>query len=259
MEIALESLIGKDAFTERRCTICGKLLKPVEIEVVGRTYRVVPACECEVKQYQEEKERLERKELDVYLESFFSLSDAERYKDCSLDNFEPREGVKEGWEKVKQYIENLEENLKTGHSLFLFGDVGTGKSHLAFSIYNEAKKRHFSAIFNTVSNLMNRLDKALVSNKEAEFDLLELLKIADLLVLDDLGVEVESKRSKERLYEIIGGRYNSRKTTVITTNLKTQEEMIRWLGARIFDRLLESGTFIKFSGKSYRWVKRNGK
>lgn len=258
MEIALESLIGREAFTERSCKVCGRTLKSVEIEVVGRIYKVVPACECEIKKYQEEKERLERKELDVYLESFFSLSEAERYKDCSLENFEPREGVKEAREKVKQYIENLEENLKTGHSLFLFGNTGTGKSHLAFSIYNEAKKRHFSAIFNTVSNLMNRLDKAFV-NKEAEFDLLELLKIADLLVLDDLGVEVESKRSKERIYEIIVGRYNSRKATIITTNLKNQNEMIRWLGARVFDRLLESSTFIEFSGKSYRWVKRNGK
>jgi len=258
MEIALESLIGREAFTERSCKVCGRTLKSVEIEVVGRIYKVVPACECEIKKYQEEKERLERKELDVYLESFFSLSEAERYKDCSLENFEPREGVNEAREKVKQYIDNLEENLRVGHSLFLFGDVGTGKSHLAFSIYNEAKKRHFSAIFNTVSNLMNRLDKAFV-NKEAEFDLLELLKIADLLVLDDLGVEVESKRSKERLYEIIVGRYNSRKATIITTNLRNQNEMIQWLGARVFDRLLESSTFIEFSGKSYRWVKRNGK
>ena len=105
---------------------------------------------------------------------------------------------------------------------------------------------------------MNRLDKAFV-NKEAEFDLLELLKIADLLVLDDLGVEVENKRSKERLYEIIVGRYNSRKATIITTNLRNQNEMIQWLGARVFDRLLESSTFIEFSGQSYRWVKRNGK
>lgn len=105
---------------------------------------------------------------------------------------------------------------------------------------------------------MNRLDKAFV-NKEAEFDLLELLKIADLLVLDDLGVEVENKRSKERLYEIIVGRYNSRKATIITTNLRNQNEMIQWLGARVFDRLLESSTFIEFSGKSYRWVKKNGK
>ncbi len=257
MEIALEKLIGRVAFTEHRCEICGKLLEPVEIEVTGRTYKVIPACECELKQYQEGKERLERKELDVYLENFFALSDAERYKDCSLENFELREGIKEAKEKVKQYIDNLEENLKTGHSLFLFGDIGTGKSHLAFSIYNEAKKRYFSAIFNTVSNIMNRLDKTFI-NREAEFDLLELLKIADLLVLDDLGVEVENKRSKERLNEIIGGRYNGRKATIITTNLKTQNEIVQWLGARIFDRLLETSTFIKFSGESYRQVKKNG-
>ena len=258
MEITLPNLIGESAFTERKCEVCGKLLTPVEVEIAGRTYKVVPACDCEVKQYQEAKERLERKELDIYLENFFSLSEIDRYQNCSLENFEPREGVKEAKEKVKKYIDNLEENLRIGHSLFLFGDVGTGKSHLAFSVYNEAKKRHFSAIFNTVSNLMNRLDKAFV-NKEAEFDLLELLKIADLLVLDDLGVEVENKRSKERLYEIIVGRYNSRKATIITTNLRNQNEMIQWLGARVFDRLLESSTFIEFSGKSYRWVKRNGK
>ncbi len=258
MEITLPNLIGESAFTERKCEVCGKLLTPVEVEIAGRTYKVVPACDCEVKQYQEAKERLERKELDIYLENFFSLSEIDRYQNCSLENFEPREGVKEAKEKVKKYIDNLEENLRIGHSLFLFGDVGTGKSHLAFSVYNEAKKRHFSAIFNTVSNLMNRLDKAFV-NKEAEFDLLELLKIADLLVLDDLGVEVESKRSKERLYEIIVGRYNSRKATIITTNLRNQNEMIQWLGARVFDRLLEISTFIEFSGQSYRWVKKNGK
>lgn len=258
MDIALQNLIGKEAFTLRKCSICGRELKPIEIEVAGRVYKVVPACECEVKKYQEDKERLERKELEVYLESFFNLSEAERYKNCSLDNFELREGVKVAKEKVKQYIDNLEENLKNGHNLFLFGDVGTGKSHLAFCIYSEAKKKNFSAVFNTVTNIMNRLDKTF-TNKEAEFDLLELLKVADLLVFDDLGVEVENQRSKERLHEIIAGRYNNRKATVITTNLKTQSEIVQWLGARIFDRLLETSTFVKFTGKSYRQVKRYGK
>jgi DNA replication protein DnaC len=251
----IESLI-KEEIIGRKCRICGRWIEPITVKIGDRERTVVPACECEVEAYEREKERQKRKELATYLEQFFALSNAERYRNCSLENFEPLLGVASAFEKVKNYVAGLEENLRKGRGLVLYGPVGTGKSHLAAAVYWEAKRKDYSAVFNTVSSLMDRLDKARLDSRESEFDLLELLKVADLLILDDLGVEVKSDRSAKRIYEVIAGRYSTNRATIITTNLDKQEDMVQWLGARVFDRLLETAEFVKFSGESYRWRKR---
>ncbi len=252
----MEKLGIENVLVARKCPICGKELRPISVTIGDIKRMVVPACECEIRKFELENELRKRRERSLYLERFFYLSSDERYSGCSVDNFEPRDGVVEALNAVKRYIANLDKNLASGRGLVLYGNVGTGKSHLAFAVHNEAKKRGYASVFSPITTIIDKLDKARVDGKEAEFDLLELLKIADLLVLDDVGVEVKRELSAKRIYDVISGRYNLNKATIITTNLSNQDELVSWLGARVFDRLLETCSFVKLSGSSYRWLKR---
>ena len=54
-------------------------------------------------------------------------------------------------------------------------------------------------------------------------DTIETLARAELLVLDDLGAERETDYGREIVYSVIDARYQSRRPTVISTNLTRTE------------------------------------
>jgi DNA replication protein DnaC len=77
---------------------------------------------------------------------------------------------------------------------------------------------------------------------------------ADLLVLDDFGVERTTEYAIEQSYEIVNTRYKSGKPMVITTNLTLQEMQQEPLlqKRRIFDRVIEKCIPVLVQGDSRR-------
>ena len=70
---------------------------------------------------------------------------------------------------------------------------------------------------------------------------LERVSKAQLLILDDFGVERTTEYSLEQTYEVINTRYKSNKPLIVTTNLSTQDIQKRKNQAikRIYDRVIE--------------------
>ena len=64
----------------------------------------------------------------------------------------------------------------------------------------------------------------------------EYLKTADLLVLDDLGVEPRTANSEADLLSLLDKRLLSGKVTIITTNYDMESLRERY-GSRFFDRI----------------------
>ncbi|MBN1693052.1 MAG: ATP-binding protein [Dehalococcoidales bacterium] len=124
--------------------------------------------------------------------------------------------------------------------LVLMGETGCGKTHLASAIVNYCYEQGKPALFVVVPDFLDHLRSAFNPESKVSYDrLFESVKTAPLLVLDDFGEQTTNPWVKEKLYQLINYRYNSRLPTVITTRLSLDEimgEVDSSISSRLVDR-----------------------
>lgn len=143
--------------------------------------------------------------------------------------------------------------LDHAQDLILFGDVGTGKTHLAIALAAAACQQGTPARYFTTSSLVAQLRRA----KDAGRLDRELTALAknQVLVIDELGYLPIDADGARLLFQVISDAYEQR-SLIITTNL----EFSRWgtvfgddnMAAAIIDRLVHHGRLLQFRGDSYR-------
>jgi DNA replication protein DnaC len=152
---------------------------------------------------------------------------------------------------VKRYLRNLNENLDRGRGLWLWGDVGTGKTTLAMLASKAAIDAGYSVAIYSLPRLLNLLRESLESDGGL-LDLLDRLSAVDLLHIDDLGAENRTDWVLEQLYSIVNARYEAQRAIVATTNLMP-DELNERLGKRTVSRLVEiCGDPIALAGEDKR-------
>lgn len=120
--------------------------------------------------------------------------------------------------------------------LSLHGPYGVGKTHLAIAAAAEREDRGDEVFFATVADLLDYLRATFAPDSEVSHDdLLERIKNADVLVLDDMGAERSTPFAEDKLFQIVGYRYEERLPTIITTS--QQIEAIASARPRIASRL----------------------
>jgi DNA replication protein DnaC len=75
-----------------------------------------------------------------------------------------------------------------------------------------------------------------------------------LLILDDFGMERGTEYGLEQVYNVIDSRYRSGRPLIVTTNL-TLEDLQHpedTAHARIYDRLIEMCSPVRFTGSNFR-------
>jgi DNA replication protein DnaC len=144
----------------------------------------------------------------------------------------------------------------------LTGPAGTGKSHLAHSILfniNEMSaeyKNQLSCLFVDFTSVMELITASYgntaTDKKTAEY-YIELMKTADVLVLDDLGTESSradtNKQASDHTYKTLFKVLNARegtKSTIISTNL-TYDQLKAAYDARITSRISMNLRILYFS------------
>jgi DNA replication protein DnaC len=124
--------------------------------------------------------------------------------------------------------------------LVFMGETGCGKTHLAASIVNYRYELGKPSLFVVVPDFLDHLRSAFNPESKVSYDeLFESVKTAPLLVLDDFGEQSTNPWVKEKLYQLINYRYNSRLPTVITTRLSLDEIMAEVdpsISSRLVDR-----------------------
>ncbi|TLK54363.1 ATP-binding protein [Glutamicibacter sp. V16R2B1] len=143
--------------------------------------------------------------------------------------------------------------LDHAQDLILFGDVGTGKTHLATALAVAACQRGIATKFFTTAGLVMQLRRA---KDEGRLDK-ELASIAknQLLVVDEFGYLPIDDEGARLLFQVIADGYEKR-SLLLTTNL----EFKRWgmvfgdenMAAAVIDRLVHHGRLLQFRGQSYR-------
>jgi len=138
-------------------------------------------------------------------------------------------------------------------NLILYGNVGTGKIHLATAIGVEACKQGRIVRFFRTAALVNLLNDA--QRKGELGQLLKKLSKAELLICDEWGYVPLDRDGSKLLFQVISERYEQR-SVIITTNL----EFSKWvnifydeqLTAALIDRLVHHSYLLIFDGQSYR-------
>lgn len=108
--------------------------------------------------------------------------------------------------------------------LVLMGETGCGKTHLAAAIVNYRYEAGKPALFVVVPEFLDHLRSTFSPESKVSYDdVFESVKTAPLLVLDDFGEQSTTPWAREKLYQMLNYRYNSRLPTVVTTRLSFDE------------------------------------
>jgi len=131
--------------------------------------------------------------------------------------------------------------------LVFMGETGCGKTHLASAIVNYRYEMGKPALFVVVPDFLDHLRSAFNPDSKISYDqLFESVKTASLLVLDDFGEQSTNPWVKEKLYQLINYRYNSRLPTVITTRLSL-DEIMGEVDSSISSRLVDRNISVTFA------------
>ena len=143
--------------------------------------------------------------------------------------------------------------IKEGRSIVMYGNPGTGKTHIAIGLGIKACLEGYSVFFTSVPRLLTiireaKSDKTL-RNLELRFERF------DLVICDELGYVSFDKESAEMLFNHLSLR-TGKKATIITTNLPFTrwEEVLKdkVLCSALVDRLCHKSYLVNMTGNSYR-------
>ncbi|EPZ4273993.1 ATP-binding protein [Klebsiella pneumoniae] len=171
------------------------------------------------------------------------------HRNCTFANYQVAgDGQRRALTLAKSYAHNFGD----GFTSFVFsGKPGTGKNHLAAAIGNYLLQRGHTVLVVTIPDLMLRIRECYDAGK-SEAELLDDLCRVDLLVLDEVGIQRDSRNEKVILNQVIDRRLSSMRPVGVLTNLN-YESLMETLGARILDRLqMDSGIWANFDWDSHR-------
>ena len=220
-------------------------------------------CHCQKEKIELEERRLmiqqRQAELDRLKDA--SLLD-ERYKNVSFDNTEigDNKDFNNAYTRCKKYCEVSNKVFEEGMGIYLYGDSGTGKTHLTACMINRLIEQGWQVLitnFAEISKIIRSTFKK--DSKETENDYINQLANIDFLFIDDLGTEIVQKNDEdtwlqEKIYDVINKRYNAKTPTIFTSNYSMKELITeRGMMKKTVDRIMEMSTAIlKIEGKSYR-------
>jgi DNA replication protein DnaC len=155
---------------------------------------------------------------------------------------------------IRAFTRSLDDNLDRGRGIWLFGDVGTGKTTLAMVVAKAALESGRSVAIYSLPRLLNEIRRTYDESSDSSYvQLLDRLADVDLLHVDDLGAEKSSPWVLEQLYAIVNARYEGEKSMVITTNLD-REQLVDQITERTVSRLEEMCDVIPVFGADHRQV-----
>ena len=240
------------------CRRCGEARTR---HVIGRKIRILCSCQraawekeqARAAEGQAKKDRLRRTKR---LKSASLLT--ERYANTTFGKTEPHgaefEAVKGRCEK---YVEIAEQVLERGIGIYLYGDAGTGKTHLSACIANELVNSLYSVLFTNLGGLSRMIKDTFRGRGETEASILQKIREVDFLIIDDLGSERVKKDetdlwTQELLFTIVNERYSELMPIIFTSNYSLKELAKRGVSVKTLDRIAEICEPMKLSGKSFR-------
>jgi DNA replication protein DnaC len=188
-----------------------------------------------------------------------------KFARAELSTYKPdTDSQRDALRLAKKFVESFPVEQK---GIVFHGPTGVGKTHLACGLLKAVirEKGARGYFFQTTELLRLVRETYNRSVDETEMEVLRPVLEADVLVLDDLGVEKTSEWVHETLGLVINTRYNARRATIVTSNLvdaidQNHKDFINsfmlQLGVRTRSRLLEMCEWVEVQGADIRDVER---
>jgi len=140
-------------------------------------------------------------------------------------------------------------------SLYIYGNVGTGKTVLSAYYYVDFLKQLYLEQSSFVSKtyhfvVFSKFMDYLQTDPNDSFDLMKQYMQCDLLVLDEFGAKKMTEYIYDRIYLIINERYLSMLPTIINSNNTLAEIGEKFSDTRIIRRIEED--YILIEKKPYK-------
>ena len=187
-----------------------------------------------------------------------------RYQHCTIANFTAYNETLERAAAQAQRVADAFPVVNQG--LFLEGQPGVGKTHLAVAVLKQVVQTTGArGLFYDTRDLLRVIRSTYdPSIRTTELEVLRPVMTADLFVLDDLGAEKTSEWVEETMNLIVNTRYNERRLTIFTSNYPDipddtdPNSLLFRIGARMRSRLHEMCEFLPMDGADYRELPTNG-
>lgn len=153
----------------------------------------------------------------------------------------------------QQFVANFS---TTPSNLFLYGDVGIGKTFLTNCIAKELMDRECSVLYFSSSKLFSIFAKNAFDKSDIDAqNMYEYIFDCDLLIIDDLGTELTNAFVTSQFFTCINERLLTRKSTIISTNLSL-DTLADLYTERAFSRITSNYTMLKLIGDDIRIKKK---
>src|SRR3990167_6724620 len=159
------------------------------------------------------------------------------------------------YEDVPQKLRELFEKIKeTKKGLYVYGKVGTGKTHIAYALkmaYDKPESGRVCLFKNTTELLREMKTDFDRPNYDKHFAEDTLMNHTGLVILDDVGSEKITDWVAETFYLIINRRYNMMYPTIYTSNLSV-EDLKDKIGDSTVSRIVEMSQVVELTGSDRR-------
>lgn len=192
----------------------------------------------------------------VTLENFSTFS-FEYFDDSSVLPVLGRT-VRQYMKQVVDTCHRFVDSFTTEHGNMLFtGPTGVGKTFLTNCIARELIDRYYSVIYLSANDLFEVFSKNRFEYQAEEEmkGMYQYILDCDLLIIDDLGTELNNSFTSSQLFYCINERLNSSKSTIISTNHPLNELRDRYT-ERVTSRLISKYTIIPLYGDDIRLRKK---
>lgn len=254
------------------CRNCGQIVEPLSYDNDGqmfyyrRTFCQCPAGQAKAKAEVDEMDTNNLQDRIRQLNEEAGLGNG-LYAQYRFDQWKPAINAPhslKALKAVKRYVETV--TMDTNNWLFLYGDYGLGKTHLAIAALRAiALNNEWTARVAVWPQLCQATKESWrATHGLTESQLWGRVRSARILLLDDLDKTNTSEWAMGKLFDLINQRSTRQLPTIITANhspkqlqsdwRNSRHEHIRDTGLAVLSRIAQClWGGVKFEGEDQRW------
>ncbi|MBQ9156769.1 MAG: ATP-binding protein [Eubacterium sp.] len=161
----------------------------------------------------------------------------------------PRDNILHILKVSRDFIRDF--STDPGQNLLLYGSAGVGKTFLSHCIADQLLKGGNSVIYLTAWQFFHQLERFTFDRDGRSEDVPAHMQSCDLLIIDDLGTELNNAFVNSQLFLCMNERILRHKSTIISTNLSLKQISAAYT-ERVSSRIIEYYTLLHMYGEDIR-------